>query len=206
MCPLAFCVLFECGACEPDVFQPDIVHLLVTGTWLTSDFKVSTKPTTDPDSDGKVFGIPPSDGSLTFELQVDTTSLVGPFLPADTNVAHPFYGYTDVSLPCGAAFGTATWDTSSILAGLQGPDDSEAALWVNEDLNGNTPPTRASFRLFYGTGSAPGQDNKPDIFIGGVVLGTNYQLRDSQYLLWEYFGEEIRSDDFEFSFGEHCLY
>lgn len=195
---------WECGKCEPDIVEPGIKHILITGNYVAADFTVSEKPTSDPDSDGKVHGVLPSDGSVTFELRVDTRSLVGPFLPTDTSldypVEHPFYGYTDVSLPCGAEFGTASWVTAGILTTLEGPNDSKAALWVNKDLDGTAPPTLASFRMF---GSGLGK-KQPDLFVGGVTLYGKYVLRDS-FLLWEYYnGEEIRNNDFSFAFGEIC--
>jgi hypothetical protein len=175
------------------------VDLLVTGSWASDDFTVaSPADPNDPDADGKVHGIAPSDGSLTFQIRVDTDSLVGPFFPGDGTVTHPLYGYTAVRLLCPVTFGTATWASEDILDGLVGPMDLTAAIWVDADLTQAVPPTRISLRMM-GTGAGT---KTPDLFVGSRVMGDEDLFITDSFLLWEYFaGEEIRSQSYTVAFG-----
>lgn len=171
----------------------DTVELTITGTWTAADFDVShtdaaaTPATRDDDL---VFGFAPFDGSLSFTLVVDTATEVV-YLPGPDPVTTPFYGYTGVTLKNPIVFGSATFETSGILTGLVGPNGATAALWTNADLD-NASPTQLSFRVggtFDGSGNA-------DLFVGTRNAGPGGLSFGDQFLLWEYFGEEIRSSTF----------
>lgn len=169
------------------------------GRWSADDFTV-TEPSdplydpANPEFDGKVFGMAPSPGSTTVQLRIDTAGSVffnegytfttgsGTF-----TLAHDWYGYSDVALIGSTyAFGTATWETSDILTGLVGPDDVAAALWTDVDI-ASGDPSRVSFRML-GTGDGL----NADLFLGSRT----YEQIGDQFLLWESFGEEIRSRDY----------
>jgi hypothetical protein len=156
----------------------DIVELCLTGTWTADDFKVEDPPTPHVSADGTVFGVPPSDGSNSITLRVDTDDV---FLTEGG-----WYGYSVVTLVAPPhTFGTASWEDSGIL-NLQGPGTAtKAKLWTNTDISIEAP-TRVYFRIF---GTAP--ELRADIFFGGT-----------QYLLWEYYaGEEIRSQTYYAELG-----
>ena len=171
--------------------QAAIVDLEVTGSWLASDFDVSSTGT-NPSSgvpqedDDQVFGVAPSDGSTTFTLRVDTSSVIK-FATGDFGVTHDWFGYDLVELLGGHSFGSASWDTADILTSLVGPNGSSAALWTDTDIS-VASPTRLSFRMF-GDWEGP----NADLFIGSRTATT---IGD-QFLMWEYFeGEEIRSNNY----------
>jgi hypothetical protein len=176
----------------------EIVELSITGYWSERDFKVIQKSdqsysVAQPKFDGKVLGISPSAGEVTFTIVVNTDESVF-FAKGTQNIErdgkaytleHDLYGYKEVSLADGTfSFGSATWRTEGILTGLEGPNDSRVALWTDTDIT-KEDPVRMSFRMF---GNADGL--KADLFVGGrsaTKIGR-------QFLLWEYYaGEEIRS-------------
>ena len=174
----------------------EMVNVEVIGSWTTSDFTVTDAAdplySTGPDFDGEVFGVAPSDGSTTFDLLVNTDSAVS-FAAGYTytdiygthTLTHDWFGYTDVSLVDPPhTFGTATWEDSGIVTGLQGPDSLTAALWTDIDIT-TGDPSQMWFRMF-GTGDGLSADL--------------YISFSSQFLLWEYYGgEEIRSASYSAS-------
>ncbi len=150
--------------------------------WTAADFDVSsTGPTVGAlgipeEDDDKVFGIAPSDGSLSFQLLVDPSSMV--YVPAGS-AGNPidWYGYGDVSLVAPVTLGTAVWDGSGIIDLSRWGYD--LPLWTDTDIT-TTSPTQAEFRMF---GDWTG--HSADLFI-----------EPGQVLLWEYYkGEEIRITD-----------
>jgi len=161
-----------------------LVELTVTGFYASDDFFISPTETDPPtgvpeENDDLVFGVAPSDGSTTFTLRIDTAS--ASFFPAghlsngtDT-LTHDWYGYTDVELVGTHTFGTASWDTSSILTGLIGPDGTTAALWTDADI-ASANPTRLSFRMF-----GSGDGITADLFVGSrtpTTIGTSFLIHE----------------------------
>ena len=178
--------------------KAEIVELSITGYWSERDFKVTDKlnrsyDPADPKFDGKVFGLAPSAGNLTLQLLVNTDAVMsfpkGTGFTADGvgaySLEHDFYGYREVLLVGDAfSFGSAAWRPDGIVAGLEGPDGSKAALWTDVDIT-KKDPTRISFRMF---GKSDGL--MADLFVGSRT----HRSIGMQFLLWEYYkGEEIRS-------------
>jgi len=127
--------------------------------------------------------VAPSDGSTTFTLRVDTSSVVH-FATGDFGVTHDWYGYDMVELLGGHSFGSASWDTSDLSTGLIGPNSATATLWTDADIS-LANPSLLSLRMF-----GDWEGNNADMFIGSRTATTI----GSQFLMWEYFGgEEIRS-------------
>jgi len=177
------------------VAQASIVELDLSASWTTADFDVS--PTDDgtglPEADDdKVFGISPSDGSISFTLLVDTSSVTSFLVGGSETVLHDHFGYSSVSLKSPVTLGSATWTTDDILTGLIGPGDVGAALWTDTDLTTGSP-SKLSFRMF-GDWAGTGGTGTADMFFGTRFLGASgYGITDS-FLTWEYFGgEEIRT-------------
>lgn len=178
--------------------KADVIELSITGSWSAGDFKVTetSSPSYDPDNpqfDGKVFGVAPSTGNMTIRLRVNTDGsrffAKGSTFTANGRgtytLAHDFYGYRDVTLVGGFyTFGNAIWENIGILSGLEGPDNTKAALWTDFDIT-KGDPARLSFRMF---GTRNGVH--PDLFVGSR---THEQI-GYDFLVWEYYkGEEIRS-------------
>lgn len=179
----------------------NIVNVDISASWTPANFTVTNAAdasfdSNNPEFDGKVFGVAPTVGTTTINLQVNTDSYMSFAAgssytsPTGSNytLAHDWYGYTDVTLVGGThSYGSATWDTSGILTGLVGTDGNLASLWTDADIE-TTDPTRASFRMF---GSGDGLT--ADVFVGSRTLSNI----GSQFLLWEYYdGEEIRVDGY----------
>ena len=171
-----------------------IVNVDISASWSAADFTVTAPPNpVDPANDGAVFGVSPSAGSTTIQLIVDTSSMVSysagytyNYLGTDYTLAHDWYGYQNVTLANPYSFGSASWTSADILTGLVGVDGLSAALWTDSDIT-SSDPSRASFRM---TGIGDGLS--ADLFVGSrtpAEIG-------SQFLLWEYFGEEIRVDGY----------
>jgi len=138
------------------------------------------------EDDDAVFGVAPSDGSTTFTLQVDTSSVVS-FSTGEFGVTHDWFGYDVVELLGGHSFGSASWVTADMSTGLIGPNGSTATLWTDTDIAVESP-TKLSFRMF-----GDWEGSSADMFIGSRTATT---IGD-QFLLWEYFGgEEIRSSSY----------
>jgi len=172
--------------------QATVVELDVTGSWVAGDYDVSsTGPSVGAtgvpeENDDLVFGIAPSDGSTTFTLAVDTSSVVH-FATGDFGVTHDWYGYDMVDLVGGHSFGSATWETSDLSTGLIGPNGAAATLWTDADIS-VMDPTRLSLRMF-----GDWEGSNADMFIGSRTATTI----GNQFLMWEYFGgEEIRSNSY----------
>ncbi len=171
--------------------QAAIVDLKVTGSWLASDYDVSSTGPDAPlgvpeENDDKVFGVAPSDGSTTFTLRVDTSS-VQQFNTGDFGVTHDWFGYDMVELLGGHTFGSASWETADLSTGLIGPNGAAATLWTDTDIS-MADPTRLSMRMF-----GDWEGRSADIFVGSRTATTI----GSQFLMWEYFaGEEIRSSTY----------
>ncbi len=195
---LTACLVLAVILFSQNVVSAEIVELSITGYWSEGNFKVTGKSDqsfspADPNFDGKVLGVAPSAGQVTFDLVVDTDRSM--FFPKGAHttlsdgkaytLAHDFYGYRAASLAGGPfAFGTARWRTDGIVTRLEGPDGVQAALWTDVDIT-KEDPGRVSFRMF---GKAEGI--LADLFVGGRSATS---IGD-QFLLWEYYaGEEIRS-------------
>lgn len=178
------------------VAQATIVDLTVTGTWTAADYDVSSTgpdfPLSIPEeNDDKVFGVSPSDGSISFTLQVNTDTAVS-FTTGYNGITHDWFGYSDVTLLAPVSFGTATWDDSDILRSLVGVDGLKRALWTDANIS-LADPTRLSFRMM---GDWDGRT--ADMFFGSRTSTTI----GSTFLMWEYYkGEEIRSNTYSASSG-----
>lgn len=181
--------------------QASVIELVVTGTWSTSDYDVSsTGPTAGAtgapeEDDDKVFGTDPSDGSISFSLLVDTSSAVSYLTGGAEPVLHDFFGYSNVTLKDPVTLGDATWDSTSALTSLVGPGGASALLWTDTDLTTGSP-SLLSFRMF-GTWAGTGATGSADMFIGPRSVGGSGMSIGTQFLTWEYFGgEEIRSNTY----------
>lgn len=178
-------------AMAPMAAQAALVDLELTANWVAADYDVSsTGPsgsTAAESDDGAVFGVAPSDGSLSLTLRVQTNS--ADFFAAGTGGRfHDFYGYSDVEILGGTfTYGSATWSTSDII-NLEGPNPASANLWTDTDLESGDP-TRVSFRMI-----ADWFDANADIFFGsrtGTIADGATQIRDN-FSMSEYFaGERI---------------
>ena len=165
------------------------VELTLTPSWTTADYDVSsTGPSVGAagipeEDDDLVFGVSPSDGSLSFSLTVETSDVVS-FTGGAFGTTHDWYGYNTVSLTAPFTFGSASWETSDILTALDGPNGTSAALWTDTDLS-VAAPGLVSFRMI-----GDWEGNSADMFFGSRTLTTI----SSTFLMWEYYeGEEIRS-------------
>ena len=110
-------------ALSVSIAQADIVELQITASWTASDFDVSSTLFGD---DNRVFGVAPSEGSTSFTLLVDTSSVVS-YTTGEFDVTHDWFGYTNVTLAGTHTFGSASWETHDILTNLVGPNASTAA-------------------------------------------------------------------------------
>ncbi len=156
--------------------QEDIIELHITATWTASDFDVSSTLFGDDD---KVFGVAPSEGSTSFTLIVDTSSVVS-YQTGEFGVTHDWFGYSNATLAGTHTFGSASWETSDIITGLVGPNASTAALWTDTDIS-NAAPSLISFRMI---GDWPG--GNADLFVGprsATTISTSFSMS-------EYYGGE----------------
>lgn len=184
--------------------QASVVELVVTGSWSSTDYDVSsTGPTVGAtgapeEDDDKVFGTDPADGSVTFSLLVDTSSVSSFLTTGPDPVVHDFFGYSNVTLKDPVTIGDATWDSTSSLTSLVGPGGASALLWTDTDLTTGSP-SLLSFRMF-GTWAGTGATGSADMFIGPRTVGGSGMSIGTQFLTWEYFGgEEIRSNTYSAS-------
>lgn len=178
----------------PMVAEASFVNLELTGSWGSSDFDVSSSSgPSAPEDDDLVFGIAPSDGSVSVNLLVDTSDVVS-FTTGDFGVTHDWFGYSTVSLAQDVTLGDALWDMATTPLNLEGPNGEQAYLWTDTDLTMGDP-TLLSFRMF-GTWTTGADSGNADMFFGSrtaTTIGT-------QFLTWEYFeGEEIRSANYSAS-------
>ena len=165
-------------ALSASIAQADIIELHVTASWSASDFDVSSTLFGD---DNTVFGVAPSNGSTSFTLLVDTSSMVS-INVGEFGVTHDWFGYSDVTLARTHTFGSANWETGDITARLVGPNGLVAALWTNTDIS-IAAPSLMSFRMI---GDWPG--GNADLFVGprsATTISTRFSM--SEY----YEGENI---------------
>jgi hypothetical protein len=180
------CCLIVAGQTFGVAANASSLELTITGSWNAADYDVSsTGPKAGAlgipeEDDDLVFGTPPSAGSTTFTLLVNTDDAVS-FPAGYGGITHDWYGYSDVTFVGTHGFGSATWTTDGIVTALVGVDGLKRALWTDADIS-VADPTRLSFRMF---GVWDGMT--ADLFVGSRTSTTI----GPGFLMAEYYGGEM---------------